>query len=133
MISNCIKLFSAHIYVYIPYGAGEQQRKREDVKDLAQLRDRDDVFDAFAALCGVVSLAALLAARHQLRKVEEIRQTGKNPQILDRPPNTPLFLTKDNFSIIDIRINLQLRLWGDHGQRCLEAASVCLVRATATG
>ena len=36
MISNCIKFFSAHIYVYIPYGAGEQQRKREDVKDLAQ-------------------------------------------------------------------------------------------------
>ena len=131
MISNCIKLFSAHIYVYIPYGAGEQQRKREDVKDLAKLRD--DVFDAFAALCGVVSLAALLAARHQLRKVEEIRQTGKNPQILDRPPNTPPFLTNDNFSIIDTRIYLQLRLWGDHGQRSLEAASVCLVRATATG
>ena len=43
-------------------------------------RIRDDVFDAVAALCGVVnvvSVAALLAARHQFGKVEEIRQTGK--------------------------------------------------------
>ena len=31
------------------------------------------------------------------------------------------------------RYDRQLRLWGDHGQRALEAASVCLVRATATG
>lgn len=27
----------------------------------------------------------------------------------------------------------QLRLWGDHGQRCLEKASICLLNATATG
>ena len=31
------------------------------------------------------------------------------------------------------RYDRQLRLWGDHGQKSLEHASVCLVNATATG
>jgi len=26
-----------------------------------------------------------------------------------------------------------LRLWGDHGQSCLELAKVCLINATVTG
>ncbi|XP_029636762.1 NEDD8-activating enzyme E1 regulatory subunit [Octopus sinensis] len=31
------------------------------------------------------------------------------------------------------RYDRQLRLWGDHGQACLENAKVCLINATATG
>lgn len=31
------------------------------------------------------------------------------------------------------RYDRQLRLWGDHGQVCLEAAKICLINATATG
>jgi amyloid beta precursor protein binding protein 1 len=33
----------------------------------------------------------------------------------------------------DSRYDRQLRLWGDHGQRALEAAHVCLINATGTG
>jgi len=28
---------------------------------------------------------------------------------------------------------VHVRLWGDHGQSCLELAKVCLINATATG
>ena len=33
----------------------------------------------------------------------------------------------------DKRYDRQLRLWGDHGQRCLESANVCLINTNATG
>ena len=44
-------------------------------------------------------------------------------------PSSPLATNSEKSR----RYDRQLRLWGDHGQRSLEAASVCLVRATATG
>ena len=31
------------------------------------------------------------------------------------------------------RYDRQLRMWGDHGQRALERAHVCLIGATSTG
>eukprot|EP00088_Acartia_fossae_P003594 TRINITY_DN1151_c0_g1_i3.p1 TRINITY_DN1151_c0_g1~~TRINITY_DN1151_c0_g1_i3.p1 ORF type:complete len:546 (+),score=123.06 TRINITY_DN1151_c0_g1_i3:56-1693(+) len=42
-------------------------------------------------------------------------------------PNSPVQSEKAK------RYDRQLRLWGDHGQKALEHASVCLVNATATG
>ena len=33
----------------------------------------------------------------------------------------------------DKKYDRQLRLWGDHGQRCLESSRICLINVTATG
>ena len=33
----------------------------------------------------------------------------------------------------DKKYDRQLRLWGDHGQQCLENSRVCLINVTATG
>ena len=65
-------MFTSPTGPHLEAGAGRE------LAELSPITDRDDVFDAVAALRGlfVVGVAALLAARHQLGEVEEIRQTA---------------------------------------------------------
>lgn len=63
-------------------------------------------------------MRASIIQRHLLESMESSStNTSANPEVSD----------KSN------RYDRQLRLWGDHGQICLETAKICLLNATATG